>query len=71
MSSENEPAAPSGAVVNLVACEILKIQWHSPPLNFLMLNLKDFCEEQLVDPLVPNHIPTLIEICRILLFVTD
>ena len=51
--------------------QILRFQQLSTPENFLQLNLKEFYEENRVEPLVPNQIPILIELCGILWFSID
>jgi hypothetical protein len=43
------------------SCESLTFQQLSTPSDFLRLNLKEFREENRVEHLVPNQIPTLIE----------
>jgi hypothetical protein len=49
----------------------LTLQQLSTAQDFVMLNLKEFREERRVEHLVPNQIPTRIELCLNLRFLSD
>src|SRR5262249_52362030 len=57
-------AAPSRHCGRFCSCENLTVPQLSIPPNFAVLNLKGLREMCRVDLLVPNQIPTLIEIYR-------
>jgi hypothetical protein len=54
---------PSGDCSQFCSCKSLAFQQLSTAENFVMLNLKGFREVRRVEHLVPNQIPTVIEIC--------
>jgi hypothetical protein len=61
----------NGQCSRICNCESLAFQQPSTAQNFLMLNLKDFHEEHRVGHLVPNQMPTPVETCWKLLFLTN
>jgi hypothetical protein len=62
MKFEVGMGVPNGNCSRICSCESLASQQLSTAENLVMLNLKGFREVRRVEPLVPNQIPTLIEI---------
>lgn len=67
----NWSGASDGGCSQFCSSENLVFPQYSVALRFSMLNLNDFQEDCRVDPLVPNHIQMLIELCRDLLLLID
>jgi len=67
----NWSGSSNGGCSQFCSCQNLVLPKRSIGPRLSVLNLKGFQEECRVDPLVPNHIFALVEVCGILPFLSN